>query len=196
MINNNNKKCELSLSRLLDSVLVHLPFGPSCLSDANIIRCRKKENPDIVEVDLWNVYALSTRSDDVHDWFLLISKSLTVISRPPQIQSQIVLEKNLMSVCLHWQYFHVQQLYPNSVIKHTTKNKHQINNNNKMLAEPAHTTWLSSCPPPLWVILFCLMLISSDPEKTDILEVDYFNVCTLSSCLMMFMVDSCWFPNP
>ena len=52
MINNNNKKCELSLCRLLDSVLVHLPFGPSGLSDVNIIRCRRKENPDIVEVDL------------------------------------------------------------------------------------------------------------------------------------------------
>ena len=94
MISNNNKKCELSLCRFLDSVLVHLPFGPSCLSDVNIIRCRRKKTPNIVEVDLWNVCALSTWSADVHDWFMLIPKSLTVTSRTSQIQSHIGSEKN------------------------------------------------------------------------------------------------------
>ena len=78
----NNKKCELSLRRLLDSVLVHLHFGPSCLSDVHI-RCRRKT--DIVEVDLLNVCAFSSWSDDVHDWFMLIPKSLTLTSRPPQM---------------------------------------------------------------------------------------------------------------
>ena len=51
MINDKNKNVSLPCG-LLDSVLVHLPFGPSCLSDVHIIRCRRKENPDIVEVDL------------------------------------------------------------------------------------------------------------------------------------------------
>ena len=42
------------------------------------------EKTDIVEVDHLKMCALISWSDDVHDWFMLISKSLIVISRPPQ----------------------------------------------------------------------------------------------------------------
>ena len=40
------------------------------------------EKTDIVEVD--HLKALSSWSDDAHGWFMLIPKSLTVISKPPQ----------------------------------------------------------------------------------------------------------------
>ena len=67
-----------------------------------------------------------------------------------------------------------------------------------MRAEPAQTSWLCSCAPPLSTVLFCLMLISSDAEKhifevclmlissdvekeTDIVEVDHLQMWALCS---------------
>ena len=47
--------------------------------------------------------------------------------------------------------------------------------------EPAQTSWLCSWAPPLWAILFWLMLILSVAEKTDIVEVDHLKMCALAS---------------
>ena len=82
-INNNNKMwAELAqtswpLFLSTSHLFVHLVCLMLISSDA-------EKNPDIVELDLLTVCALSSWSDDVHDGFLLIPKSLTVTSRPPQ----------------------------------------------------------------------------------------------------------------
>ena len=49
-----------------------------------MLRSSDAEKKHIAEVDHLNVCALSSWSDDVHGWFMLIPKSLTVISKPPQ----------------------------------------------------------------------------------------------------------------